>query len=72
MDNAVCSRTSILNGHMSTVTPLCYKVGLLMQRDVKSFDDDDDDGQSDTLGPQFMLLCVVLWMGWQTHTQSVY
>lgn len=71
MDNAVCSRTSILNGHMSTVTPLCYKVGLLMPVDVKSFDD-DDDGQSDILSPQFMLLCVVLWMERQTHTQSVY
>ena len=34
-----------------------WKVGLLMQRDVKFFDDDD---QSDTLSPQFMLLYVTL------------
>lgn len=45
MGNAVCSRINISNGHMSIATSACYKVGLLMQRDVKFFDND----QSDTL-----------------------
>lgn len=71
MDNALYGRTSTLKGHMSIVTLPSYEVGMLIQRDVKSFDDDDDD-QSGTLSPQFKLLCVALCKGRQNHTQGMY
>lgn len=64
MDNTLFSRIIIFSGQVSIVTPPCYNMGLLMQRDGKSFED-----QLDTSSPQFCAAMCGIVEGKATPTQ---